>query len=227
MSTSSPPVIRTLRCEWVPPLTPSARLLVVLHGRGDSSEGFRWMPEAFRFRELGYLLVNAPDEDFGGRSWYALPPDQEPGVMRSRRLLDALFAELIEQGYEPEDIGLFGFSQGCLMTLEWGARSALRLAAYVGVSGYCLDPAALLAERHRSGAAEAWLITHGRQDEALAFETTRQQMAALAQGGFAPRFEAYDKGHTIDPRQELPLLREFIAQRLELGEPSSDLGRRI
>lgn len=217
MSPSSPPAIRTLPCDWCSAPSPSGKLLVVLHGRGDSSEGFHWMPETLAFRELDYLLVNAPDEYFGGRSWYALPPEQEPGVLRSRALLDRLFDELTAHGYRPGDIGLFGFSQGCLMTLEWGARSSLLLGAYVGVSGYCLDPAALLAERHASNDPTRWLITHGRQDEALDYETTREQMAELQRGGFTLRFESFDKGHTIDPRDELPLLRRFLAERLELG----------
>ena len=174
------------------------------------------MPDAFAFRELNYLLVNAPEEYFGGRSWYGLPPDHEPGVLRSRDLLDRLFEELLEQGYEPAEIGLLGFSQGCLMTLEWGARSALALGAYVGISGYCLDATTLLAERSPSCVAESWLITHGRHDETLDYETTRRQVAELKQGGFAPRFETYDKGHTIDPENELPALRGFLAGRLGL-----------
>ena len=196
---------------------------MVLHGRGDTSEGFHWMPDTLAFRGLDYLMVNAPDEYFGGRSWYALPPDQEPGVVRSRALLDALFGEVLAHGYAPGDVGLFGFSQGCLMALEWGARSAVSLGAYVGVSGYCLDPAALLAERHASherplsNRPTRWLITHGRQDEALDYETTRRQMDELQRGGFDLRFETYDKGHTIDPRKELPLLRSFLAERLGLG----------
>ena len=214
MNANSAPNVESLDCEWIPAKEHSSKLLVVLHGRGDSSEGFRWMPEAFGFTTLNYLLVNAPDEYYGGRSWYGLPPDQKPGVLRSRDSLDQLFGELTAAGYEPANIGLFGFSQGCLMTLEWGARSALGLGAYVGVSGYCLDPAALLAERNPGCDTAAWLITHGRQDEALAYATTKSQIEELASGGFDLRFETYDKGHTIDPYDELPLLREFVKQKL-------------
>ena len=214
MRAHASPIITTLSCDWVPASTTSGKLLVVLHGRGDSSQGFHWMPEALAFHELNYLLVNGPDHYFGGRSWYALPPDHVPGVLRSRDLLDRLFDELLEQGYEPAEIGLLGFSQGCLMTLEWGARSALALGAYVGISGYCVDAAMLLAERSPSCTGESWLITHGRHDEALDYETTRRQIAELQRGGFALRFETYDKGHTIDPQDELPALRSFLAERL-------------
>jgi phospholipase/carboxylesterase len=214
MNANGSPDISTLSCDWIPASTPSGKLLVVLHGRGDSSRGFQWMPEAFAFRELNYLLVNAPDDYFGGKSWYPLPPDHAPGILRSRALLNSLFKELREQGYEPANIGLLGFSQGCLMTLEWGARSDLALGAYVGISGYCLDAATLLVERSPSCTADSWLITHGRHDETLDYETTRQQMAELERGGFALRFETYDKGHTIDPDHELPVVRSFVAERL-------------
>lgn len=216
MRAEASPLITALPCDWVPATAPSGKVLVVLHGRGDSSAGFHWMPQAFGFRDVNYLLVNAPDPYFGGRSWYDLPPDHAAGVLRSRGLLDRLFAELLEQGYEPAEIALLGFSQGCLMTLEWGARSALRLAAYVGISGYCVDAATLLAERNPSCTPDSWLITHGRHDEVLDYERTSQQVAELARGGFAVRFETYDKGHTIDPDHELPLLRSFIAERLRV-----------
>ena len=214
MNARDSPIIKTLSCDWVPASTPSGKLLVVLHGRGDSSQGFHWMPETLAFHELNYLLVNAPDQYFGGRSWYDLPPDEAPGVLRSRNLLDRLLGELLEQGYAPAQIGLLGFSQGCLMTLEWGARRAIALGDYMGISGYCLDVTTLLAERSPSCTAESWLITHGRHDETLDYETTRQQIAELQRGGFAPRFETYDKGHTIDPQDELPVLRNFLAERL-------------
>ncbi|MCA8975600.1 MAG: serine esterase [Planctomycetes bacterium] len=214
MPARTPPRITTLECEWLPSPRPSRKLLVVLHGRGDSSRSWYWLPGAFAFEELNYLFVNAPDEYFGGRSWYALPPDQAPGVLRSRRLLDALFAELTDQGHAAADLGLLGFSQGCLMTLEWGARSPLRLGAYVGISGYCLDPAALLAERDPGLQPDRWLITHGTEDEALDYETTRAQIDELSRGGLALRFETFRKGHTIDPEDELPLLRRFVGERL-------------
>ena len=36
-------------------------LMVVLHGLGDSMEGYRWLPGALRIPALNTLLVNAPD----------------------------------------------------------------------------------------------------------------------------------------------------------------------
>ena len=50
----------------------SRRLMVMLHGLGDSIEGYRWLPEAMNLPWLNYLLVNAPYDYYGGYSWFDL-----------------------------------------------------------------------------------------------------------------------------------------------------------
>ncbi len=194
----------------------SRKLIVVLHGRGDSLAGFRWLPSALQL-PANYLLVNAPDEYYTGFSWYDLPPNQAPGVMRSRALLDQLFDEVEAGGFKPADCVLFGFSQGCLMTLEWGGRSPRQLAGFVGISGYCLDPAALLSERSPASQASPWLITHGTADDVLDYAVTAAQVAALKAGGWPIEFHAFAKEHTIDDKRELPLLRAWLAGVLGLS----------
>lgn len=52
-----------LHYEFVPAEKASShRLMVMLHGLGDSLEGYRWLPEVLNFPWLNYALVNAPDE---------------------------------------------------------------------------------------------------------------------------------------------------------------------
>lgn len=210
--------IQVLDCEFVPARdAKSHKLLVVLHGRGDSAAGFRWLPQALELPGLSFLLVNAPDPYCGGLSWYELPPDQAPGVLRSRKRLGELFEELEAAGWPAEATGLLGFSQGCLMTLEFGGRSHLNLACYVGISGYCLDPATLLAELHPAARREAWLLTHGRSDDLLPFELSERQAKELRDGGLPLVFRGYDKGHTIDLQDELGDVRQFLARHLDLA----------
>jgi len=57
----------------------SRRLLVALHGLGDSAAGMSWIPEALNLPWLNYLLVNAPDEYYSGFSWYDLYGDFRAG----------------------------------------------------------------------------------------------------------------------------------------------------
>src|SRR6266702_562368 len=80
----------------------SRRLMIMLHGLGDSLEGFRWLPEALNLPWLNYLLVNAPDEYYGGYSWYDFAGNITPGVARSRKLLVSLLDEQRAKGF-PSD----------------------------------------------------------------------------------------------------------------------------
>src|ERR1039457_2418684 len=93
----------------------SRRLMVMLHGLGDSIEGYRWLPQAMNLPWLNFLLVNAPDEYYEGYSWFNYPDDAAPGILRSRKMLFQLLDDLRAKGFPPEQITFGGFSQGCLM----------------------------------------------------------------------------------------------------------------
>ena len=208
--------IRTLRCEFATPPKTNGKLVVVLHGRGDSSAGFHWMPNTMALPEVSWLLVNAPDSWYGGFSWYGMPPDHGPGVERSRGLLDKLFDEIESEGFAPEDTVLFGFSQGCLLTLEWGGRTERPLAGCIGVSGYCYNPTALGAEASDAAKSRPWLVTHGFQDEVLPYDVTKEQIDELKAAGMPIDFRSYAKSHTIDP--DLEDIRHAFMTMLSLGD---------
>ena len=163
---------------------------------------------------MNYLLLNAPDDYYGGYSWYGMPPNQLPGILRSRKLLTEVFKQTELEGYPPERTFLLGFSQGCLMTLEFWSRHVPALAGYIGISGYCYDPEALLRELNPAVNNGNWFISHGLDDEMLSVEKTRQQIRQLNDGGFRIEYHEYPKTHTIDPRREIPDLRHWLNNRL-------------
>lgn len=193
---------------------PSPYLMLVLHGRGDSLEGFTWLQSELNIPHLHFLLLNAPDPYYGGFSWYDLPPNQLPGVLRSRKILEVVMEEVRQEGFLPEKCFLFGFSQGCLMTLEFGGRSPQPFAGFIGVSGYCLDPQALIRESSEAARKGHWLVTHGLMDSLLPVEKTRAQVEELKAHGFPIDYQEYSKDHTIDPFKELPYLRAWIMNRM-------------
>lgn len=201
---------------YVPPREPGppGKLVIVLHGRGDSPAGFDWLPEALGLHGVAYLLLQAPDDYYGGWSWYDLPPNQGPGVLRSRALLTQALDELAAQGQAPADTVLFGFSQGCLMAIDVGLRYAHPLAGVCGVSGYVMWPELAATEATAHARTMPWLVTAGRQDEMVPHDLTEAGVGALSAAGIPIDFRSYDKGHTIEPRAELPALRAWLVDRL-------------
>jgi phospholipase/carboxylesterase len=187
------------------------RLMVVLHGLGDSMEGYRWLPPAMRLPWLSYLLVNAPDRYYTGFSWYDLEGDPVPGIERSRKSLFELLDQTRSEGFPSEKTTVFGFSQGCLMSIELGARYPHRLAGIVGVSGYVHQPERLVRELSPQAREQRFLITHGTQDPLIPIDRVRPQMEMLRQAGLRISWREFAKPHTIAGEEELSVLRDFIS----------------
>jgi len=198
---------------WIPSKTASKQLMVVLHGLGDSAKGFLWLPDELDIDSMNYLMLNAPEPYYSGYRWYDIVEDSIGGIVRSRHILTEVFAAAKQESYLPENTFLLGFSQGCLMTLEFGARHTDRLAGYIGISGYTIDPGALLRDLNPKVNQGGWLITHGTQDEILPVERTRAQIQTLRDGGFNIDYREYPKTHTVDFGRELPDIRNWIGDR--------------
>lgn len=192
----------------------SRRLMVVLHGLGDSMEGYRWLPLAMGFGWLNTLLVNAPDLYFGGYSWYDFAGDADSGVRRSRVLLNELLDHWQGRGYAAEQTVLFGFSQGCLMALDVGLRYGRRLAGVVGISGYVHRPEELLESLGPGARQMPLLVTHGTMDPLIPFDTVRRQVGQLQAAGLRLEWHEFAKVHTIDDEAELALIRGFVGKCL-------------
>jgi phospholipase/carboxylesterase len=203
--------MQTLYHEFIPAQeTGSKRLWIMLHGLGDSIEGYRWLPEVMRLPWMNYLLVNAPDEYYGGFSWFDFAGDMVPGVLRSRKLLFELLDERRASGFPTEQTILGGFSQGCLMSLDVGLRYPHRFAGIVGISGFVCEPEKLVEELSPVARQQRVLVTHGTKDPIVRFADTREQINILKAAGLHVDFHEFLKAHTIAGEEELKLIREFV-----------------
>lgn len=191
----------------------SRRLMVVLHGLGDSMEGYRWLPPALGLSWLNYLLVNAPDPYFGGYAWYDFSGDAGTGVERSRALLFDLLDEQRRLGFPTEQTTVFGFSQGSLMTFELGLRYPHLFAGLVGISGHVHEPERLLQELSPVALQQQFLITHGTDDPLIPFAAVREQINLLKAEGVRIEWHEFIKAHTIAGEDELRVIRDFVCSR--------------
>jgi len=198
-----------LNHHFIPSKTPSKKLMIILHGRGDSSAGFTWLPPYLAIDDMNYLLLDAPYDYFGGRSWYDLPPNQLEGIQHSSSILTEILDRLFEEEFDASQSFLFGFSQGSLLTFEFGARYDKKLAGYLAISGYIYDPDLLLREMNPTLKDANWLCTHGTHDDVLPFSTSKAQVETLQNGGFNIDFKSYPKVHTI-AEDELEMIKEWI-----------------
>ena len=199
-----------LETEFIPAAKESRRLMVVLHGLGDSAAGFHWLPEALHLPWMNYLLVNAPDPYYGGYAWYDFTGNMATGIRRSRRLIAELLDAQRANGFATEDTVLSGFSQGCLMTIDAGLHYPHRFAGLVGISGYVFEPEKSAAELSPIAKQQRFLVTHGYQDPIVPFLETRKQINLLKSAGLNISWHEFVKAHNIADETELSVIRDFI-----------------
>lgn len=208
------PTISSLSHVFIPAKKPGGPLLIVLHGLGDSIAGYRFLPQFLGLENMNYLLVNAPDPYFTGYSWFEFDRNPAPGIRRSRELLFTAIRELTEQGWAANRIGLFGFSQGALMSMDVSLRYPEKLGCVVAISGYMyfLDeyPAALSEHAKKL----YYLVTHGTLDPLLPLAATKAQVTELRKYGLNIRWREYVKDHTIEPNEESEEIRSFLKEHL-------------
>ncbi len=195
--------------------TPGAtRWVVMLHGLGDSKEGWKPVAPMLGLDRVGWIFVQAPEAYGPGWSWFEFAgigraPDAA-GILRSRELLRDLLKTLESHHRIPcEQIILMGFSQGCLMSLDVALRHDRRFAAVIALSGWVFEidgyPANLGTARQRIFQA------HGRFDDVIPIERTRPQAERLKALGLDLTWAEYDLDHGLDPDEELADIRAFVA----------------
>jgi len=204
-----------LKSEFIPATeTESRRLLVMMHGLGDSVAGYRWLPEQLHLPWLNYLLVNAPDPYFGGFSWFDFAENPEPGILRSRKMLFELLDHLGSKGFPSIQTIVGGFSQGGLMAWEAGLYYPSRLAGLICVSGYVFEPEKAAGRLSPVALQQKFLITHGTRDQMIPFSQAKKQLELLRPLGLQINWREFQKEHTIAGEEELSVIREFIKNSL-------------
>ncbi|KAF2099996.1 acyl-protein thioesterase 1 [Rhizodiscina lignyota] len=141
-----------------PPSDPAkSAVFIFLHGLGD--DGYGWADIADQFQaahklpHLKWIFPSAPENrDAMERAWFTPTglspvansrpelddPEDEDGLMRSLRSIEAMIDDVVAKGTPAERVILGGFSQGCAMTLLVGLMSKWteKLGGLAGLSGF-------------------------------------------------------------------------------------------
>lgn len=188
------------------------QLVVFLHGYGADGNDLIEIGRAWQqlLPDAAFVSPHAP-EPCGqapvGRQWFALtfrdPNERWIGVRQARPALERFIAaELRRLDLPPSALALVGFSQGTMMALHVGLRSAAPPAAIVGYSGLLVVPPdgdlnAFAAE------ISAWppvLLVHGQEDDLIPGQALFQAAQGLAALDVAVQWHlSAGIGHGIDP----------------------------
>lgn len=219
---------RVLNAGRRAPLSGSTRsVIVLLHGYGANGADLLGLadPLAEHLPDTLFVAPDAPEVCAGspmGFQWFPIPwidssteEEAERGMLAAAEDLNAfLDALMIDEDVLPEQVVLFGFSQGTMMSLHVAPRREDPVAGVIGFSGRLLSPE-LLADQAES--RPPVLLVHGDMDDVVAVDSMPEAAQALQTAGFKEVFAHIMKGtgHGIAP-DGLSVALAFMRDKLSL-----------
>lgn len=187
----------------------SEKLMIVLHGKGDSLNPFKEFQRELHLPQYNFLLLNAPKKFLRGYSWYGDPPFQKEGVVKIRAKLFSLMRELEVQGWDPGQIVFLGFSQGALVSADFGLHCPRRLGGIIGISGYFQFYSRWRLNLNENVKKTPWLMTHGTKDDVLPYDVTLFGAKKIRDAGIQLDWVRFEKKHRME-EEEYPYIRRWL-----------------
>jgi len=207
------------------------KLIFMLHGYGDSAENFIHVANSLDHLDFraNYFALNAPSiiPNYSlGRQWFDLYPNGiyivdagikeikiiQSEILRVNQMLKNTINKTIDKyKLSYKDCFLLGFSQGGIMTFEFGNYSSNSLGGLAILSGRIMTEDIVT---NKSLIKTPIFITHGDSDDVLPIKVYEQACNFLQKNKLL--YESYKlKGdtHMISPNA-INLLQKFIKKNL-------------
>lgn len=210
------------------PLSGKTRSVVVfLHGYGANGADLLGLadPLAEHMPDTLFVAPDAPEHCAGspmGFQWFPIPwidgssdEDAAAGMRLAVEDLNAyLDALMVDEDVMPEQVALFGFSQGTMMALHVAPRREDEVAGVVGFSGRLMDPDTLADD---VVSRPPVLLVHGDEDDVVPPQSLPQAVEALQGAGWKDVYAHVMKGtgHGIAP-DGLSVALAFMRDKLSL-----------
>ncbi|SEK76982.1 alpha/beta hydrolase [Roseovarius nanhaiticus] len=203
-------------------------IVVFLHGYGANGPDLLGLadPLGEHLPDTLFVAPDAPENVPGmpnGFQWFPIPwidgsseEEAERGLLSAANDLNAfLDALMVDEDVLPEQVVLFGFSQGTMMALHVAPRREDEVAGIVAFSGRLLRPE-LLADEVVS--RPPILLVHGDADDVVPPQSLPEAAEALQAAGWKDVYAHVMKGtgHGIAP-DGLEVALAFMADKLGLG----------
>ena len=217
---------RALTTDRREPLSGEMRSAVIfLHGYGANGADLLGLadPLAEHLPDTLFLAPDAPEACVGspmGFQWFPIPwidgsseEEAHAGLLRAAADLNAfLDGVMVDEDLLPEQVMLFGFSQGTMMSLHVAPRREDPVAGIVAFSGRLMSPELLADE---VVCRPPVLLVHGDQDDVVPVQSLPAAAEALQEAGWKEVFAHIMKGtaHGIAP-DGLSVALAFMRDRL-------------
>jgi len=185
-------------------------IVIFVHGYGANGADLIGLAQALapHMPDTSFFAPDAPEVSAMnpmGFQWFPIPwidgsseAEAGAGMDRSAKALnDFIDARLADEGLAPEQLILFGFSQGSMLSLHIAPRRIDPVAGIVAFSGKLLVPERLAEEGQSQMPI---LLVHGDADDVVPFDSMAEAGDALGGAGFEVYGHVQEgTGHGIAP----------------------------
>ena len=181
-----------------PPLADAAGLLILLHGRGGTTEDILGLGEAIAPEKWAMLAPQA-----SGNSWYPFsflaPREQnEPYLTSALGRVQAALDIALAAGIAAEKIAIGGFSQGACLATEFVGRNPRRYAALLALTGGLIGPLGVPIKLTGDLAGTPVLLSSGDPDPHVPWARVQQSADLLEKIGGRVTIRRYPgKPHSV------------------------------
>jgi len=172
----------------------SDSLIVFLHGYGADGADLLNLADSLKIHlpNTIFMSPDAPNKSTMnpfGYEWFPIPrldgsslENAKKGRDEATKELNLFLNEIKENtGIPFERIFLFGFSQGCMMSLHLAPRKNEKIAGVIGIAGMLMQPELLEKEAVQKPPI---LLVHGDEDDVVPYEELNIAADTLVKANF-------------------------------------------
>jgi len=190
----------------------SPRIAVIgLHGWTGTEHSMVPVARAMRIQSAKWYIPRAPYKASAGQghTWFSGSPDKGWKVKKTFNLLDTLIKQVMNDGFDPDNIILFGFSMGGSLSLRYGLGMQCQLRGIIPVAAWVREPEELINSASMESKQTPILMIHGKDDSVVDHKKTITVAAEMKNNGFSIHLEIVSGGHIIGI-YATNLIKQFI-----------------
>jgi len=190
----------------------SPRIAVIgLHGWTGTEHSMVPVARAMRIQSAKWYIPRAPYKASAGQghTWFSGSPEKGWKVKKTFNLLDTLIKQVMNDGFDPDNIILFGFSMGGSLSLRYGLGMQFQLRGIIPVAAWVREPEELINSASMESKQTPILMIHGKDDSVVDHKKSITVAAEMKNNGFSIHLEIVSGGHIISV-YATNLIKQFI-----------------
>ena len=190
----------------------SPRIAVIgLHGWTGTEHSMVPIAKAMRIQSAKWYIPRAPYKASAGQghTWFSGSPEKGWKVKKTFNLLDTLIQQVMNDGFDQDNIILFGFSMGGSLSLSYGLGIQYQLRGIIPVAAWVREPEELINSASMESKQTPILMIHGKDDSVVDHKKSITVAAEMKNNGFSIHLEIVSGGHIIGV-YATNLIKQFI-----------------